>query len=240
MTAAVGPTPGPTLGLSLPLFNEDALVVEVVEDILAVADLSELSVVLALVDNGSQDGTGDRIRTLALRHPERILTVHLPENQGYGGGILAGLQVLQDRVQPRLLGWCWGDGQVDPAVLPVLVQLCDAGASLAKARRVQRLDGLARKGVSAAYAAVLAALGCRVPDVNGCPKVFAAGLLQRFPLTHRDWFLDAELVLALNEAGEPIVDAPTVMAPRRAGRSKVRLGTLAEFVVNLGRRRLQL
>ena len=133
----------------------------------------------------------------AERHGPAVLPVSLRDDAGYGGGIKAGLRALLSGPRPPVLGWAWGDGQVDPGVLGVLHGLCAGGADLAKARRMDRRDGLQRLAVTTLYAATLRALGVRTPDVNGCPKLFPIAVLEELALQSADWFLDPEAVIAL-------------------------------------------
>ncbi len=223
-----------SLGLAVPLLNEEALIDEVATDLISALDAASVPFRLALVDNGSTDRTGVLVDRLTERD-QRVLGVHLVQNQGYGGGILAGIRALASAGLPEVVGWCWGDGQVDPSVLPVLYQACREGAMLAKARRVERQDGLQRKIITRGYAAVTRAMGVRTEDVNGCPKLLRREAWLGLEPRHTDWFLDAEVVLGAEARGWTIADAPVVMRPRRAGKSKVKLATVLEFVANLGR-----
>ena len=224
-----------SLGLSVPLFNEEALVEAVVAELVAALEAGEVPFRLALVDNGSRDDTGALVDALA--QDPRILAVHVSPNRGYGGGILAGLAALAGEGH-EVLGWTWGDGQVDPTVIPGLYRLCLEGADLAKARRTERQTGPARRLVSAGYEAVTRALGVRTRDVNGCPKLLRAEALTALAPRHTDWFLDAEVVLGVESRGLRVAELPVVMRPRAAGESKVRARTLLEFVGNLARWRV--
>lgn len=221
-----------SLGLSVPLYNEAALVEQVVAEIVGALEQGGVPFRLALVDNGSTDGTTEIVDRLA---GPGVRAIHLTPNQGYGGGILAGLRALEAEGLPEVVGWCWGDGQVDPAILPGLYQACLDGAALAKARRVERQDGLQRRVITTGYGAVCRALGLRTPDVNGCPKLLRCEAWEELRPTHADWFLDFEVVAGVEARGWKVADAPAVMRPRRAGKSKVRWSTVGEFVVNLGR-----
>lgn len=229
------------LALAVPLYNEGPLVDAVVADILAAMAGRPLR--LALVDNGSTDQTRERVQAWADHAPEQVLPVLADQNQGYGGGILLGLEALladppvvaaADRAA---IGWAWGDGQVDPAVLPVLLDQLDDGADIAKARRTSRQDGWRRRGITTAYALVTRAMGMRTRDVNGCPKLMRVSTLRQLAPTHRDWFLDPELVFAAEQAQLRIADTPVVMRARTAGKSHVRWATVWEFATNLGKLR---
>lgn len=223
------------LGLAVPFFNEGPLVTGVVTELRRALDATGVEWRLALVDNGSTDETAARIDASA---SARILPLHLAENAGYGGGILHGLHVLRDRFAPPFIGWAWGDGQVDPSVLPALLADCEAGAALAKVRRVRREDGLQRRVITAGYQRATRALGIRTTDVNGCPKLFRAERLWALSPSSQDWFLDPELVFGLEAEGARIEDHPATMRPRAAGRSKVSWGTVAGFSVALLKWRL--
>ena len=225
-----------TLGLSVPLYDEEALVEAVVAEIIGALEAGDVPFRLALVDNGSRDRTGEIVDRLAA--DPRVMAVHVSPNRGYGGGILAGIAALQERGDCGVLGWCWGDGQVDPAVIPALYEACLAGADLAKARRTERRTGMDRRLVSAGYEVVTQALGVRTRDVNGCPKLLRAEAWEAVGAVHRDWFLDAEVVLEVEARRMRVAERPVVMRERAAGESKVRLGTVLEFVGNLARWRL--
>ena len=106
---------------------------------------------------------------------------------------------------------------------------------LAKAQRIERRDGWQRFAVTKTYAATMRLLGVRTPDVNGCPKLLRREAWEALAPQSTDWFLDPEVVLATEERGWQITNAPVVMQARMAGQSKVRLSTSLEFVVNLTR-----
>lgn len=225
-----------SLGLSVPLYDEEALVEAVAREIIAALDAEHVPFRLALVNNGSRDGTGAIVDRLA--EDPRVLAVHVTPNRGYGGGILAGIAALRATGADEVIGWCWGDGQVDPAVIPGLYRACLGGADLAKARRTERRTGLQRRLVSAGYEAVTRALGVKTRDVNGCPKLLRAEAWEALGAVHQDWFLDAEVVLGVESRGMRVAELPVVLRERRAGESKVKLGTVLEFVGNLARWRV--
>ena len=90
-----------TLGLSIPLYNEATLVTEVVASIHAALQQAQIQSTLVLVNNGSEDRTGEIVDDLAI--PGEIEVVHLRQNHGYGGGILAGLAHLDDKARVELV-----------------------------------------------------------------------------------------------------------------------------------------
>ena len=220
-----------SLGLAVPLYDEAPLVDEVVGAYVDVLRRSETDWRLVLVDNGSRDGTRAAVDRWA--QTDGVEVVYLDENAGYGGGIQAGLARLREGVAPELIGWGWGDGQVDPAVLPALVAACLHGADLAKVRRVSRHDGWRRRVITRSYAGINRLLGSRSADVNGCPKVMWRQRFDEIGPQSMDWFLDPELVWQAEARGWVVAELPAAMRARRAGQSKVRWTTVLGFSARL-------
>ena len=219
----------PPLGLSIPLFNEEADVVEVVNELRATLKAAKIPSALVLVNNGSSDSTGKLINQLAAKD-ESLLAIHLEENGGYGGGILAGMRQLQTPI----LGWVWGDGQVRPdVVVDTYEALINTGACLAKAKRTLREDGRQRWFVSKAYNLVLRGMGSKLSDANGCPKLFTRDTWERLSPSSTDWFLDPEVVLRALELGLIWTEVDAVMHARSGGASKVHRETVVEFIEHL-------
>lgn len=104
------------LGLSIPMYNEEGATEQVLHQIMYVLRKAEISFHLAVVNNGSTDSTGSIVDHLAQQFSE-IIPIHFPENQGYGGGIQAGMRALEP-LNLDIVGWMWGDGQILPDVLP--------------------------------------------------------------------------------------------------------------------------
>ena len=225
------------LGLVIPLFNEEALVTEVVASIHAILAAEDIDHTIVLVNNGSTDGTAAMVDDLA--QAENVIAIHFRENAGYGGGILAGLAWFEQSGLPDVVGWCWGDGQVNAKVLPALFEACVKGAHLAKVTRKERHDGLKRQAITTAYAATTRALGIRTTDVNGCPKLMTRDAFHQLQLQSADWFLDAEAIIGAEQRGWRIASQTVPMLRRKAGKSKVNLGTVFEFVWNLSKWRVQ-
>jgi glycosyltransferase involved in cell wall biosynthesis len=213
--------------------DEEELVASVVARLVAALEQDGVPFRLVLVDNGSRDRTGELVDGLAA--DTRIEALHLSPNAGYGGGILAGLQWLAAQPDVDVLGWAWGDGQVDPAALVPLYEACRSGAQLAKARRTVRDDGRRRRMLTAAYSSVMRVFGVATPDVNGCPKLLRREAYTSLAPRSSDWFIDAEVVLGTEARAWRIVEVAVVMEPRQGGQSKVKLATVAEFALNLVR-----
>jgi glycosyltransferase involved in cell wall biosynthesis len=228
----------PELSLVIPCYNEAESIRNTVTRLVEAFGARRVRLELVLVDNGSTDDTGAIIdKLVAEGMPAVRETVDL--NQGYGYGVLCGLQ----RCRGRLVGILGADGQVDAQDV---VRLYDVAArartpKLVKVRRRFRMDGFTRKIVSIAYNGVanLAYGGLRSIDLNGTPKIFPRAYLAPMALESRDWFLDAEIMIKAKQLGLDVFEMNVLAHMREGGRSNVRVGTCWEFVKNLVRWRLR-
>jgi glycosyltransferase involved in cell wall biosynthesis len=204
------------LGLSIPLYDEADCCEPVILGLLEALRAERVGFQLALVDNGSRDDTGRIVTRLGASQPE-VLALHLERNAGYGGGILAGLR----RLRTPILGWYWGDGQVEAEVLVACWRLlCEQELDLVKARRVVRQDGLQREAITRVYRAVMkTGFGVDTMDVNGCPKLLTRAAYEALDLRSQDWFLDPECLLKARELGLAMAEVDAVMRPRPVGES---------------------
>lgn len=218
------------LSLAIPLYNEEANVEAVAEDLLRTLRAAGLDFELVLVDNGSRDRTGALLDALAAANPE-VRKVTVAVNQGYGWGVLQGLAASSGEV----VGFMGGDGQTDPGdVVRVYRKLVDEGLSFAKVRRVRRHDGPVRLLVTVLANLVFRlALGLRTSDVNGTPKLLRRELYESLDLRSKDWFVDAEVMVKCARRGVRFGEVPVTFGARARGSSHVRLATLLEFLRNI-------
>ena len=220
-----------SLGLSIPMYNEEGAADQVIHQTMYVLRKANIPFQLAVVNNGSTDSTGTIIDNLSTQNPE-ITPIHFNINQGYGGGILAGMRTLTAQ-NLDCVGWMWGDGQVLPDVLPKLVKACSEGIHLAKAERTRREDGLLRKVISKGYSIAMKSTSAASGDINGCPKIFRLDAWEALTVESQDWFLDAEVILESGRNGFQIHQESVTMQPRQYNKSKVNVRTVLEFGVNI-------
>jgi glycosyltransferase involved in cell wall biosynthesis len=90
----------------IPCFNESEGLLDLIDECRKVIDSSDYSLGFILVDNGSKDGSKAIFKSLEGKYAN-IEIVSLPENQGYGGGIIAGL----NSSKAQIIGWTHADLQ---------------------------------------------------------------------------------------------------------------------------------
>lgn len=216
-----------SLGLVVPMYNEaenaEIVIKELYQNLQHIQNFR-----LVVVNNGSTDHTDKILQQLHIDFD--FIYLCLEKNQGYGGGILDGMKLIDNC---DIVGWMWGDNQIDSAIVPVLYQAICNGSSIAKTIRIERQDGRFRKVQSMIYAKILSNMGIFLKDLHGCPKLFRRDVWKQLRCTHRDWFLDAQSMITALEHGYDIYETNAIMKPRLHGKSKVNIQTSLEFMKNL-------
>ncbi len=208
--------------LVIPLWNEARNIDQLVE-MLRQAKFSEDGMKeVVLVNNGSQDYTGDLIDEWAQKH-DWINPVHLAENLNYGGGVYEGFRHCQSEV----VAYIPGDLQVHVDDLLKLWKEYQLQAGnfvekpllFIKGNRTIRMDGFETRFVSRVYTFLAnQLLKIRVKDVNGLPKMFNKDLLQFLPDERMTTFVfDAQLLFAARKQRWSVSEVPVTFHARRVG-----------------------
>jgi dolichyl-phosphate beta-glucosyltransferase len=127
----VGGVPGPRWSVIIPAYNEAARVPTYLKEIQAYFEGRDESYEVIVVDDGSQDGTADRVREVAAGRPG--VTVHaLDRNRGKGHAVRAGMA----RAVGALRLMADADGATPITEVARLEAAVAAGADLAVGSRV--------------------------------------------------------------------------------------------------------
>ncbi len=208
------PSPVPNLSVVVPLYNEEASLAFLVEQLLAAVRPIGRSFELILVDDGSRDGTAELLRQQAQQVPE-LVAVLLRRNYGQTAAMAAGFAISRGGVIITLDG----DLQNDPADIPLLLERLDQGYDLVSGWRHKRQDAAISRLLPSLLANRLigGVTGVRLHDYGCSLKAYRREVLADLNLygeLHR--FLPA---LAFIE-GARIGEVKVNHHPRRFGKSK--------------------
>jgi dolichol-phosphate mannosyltransferase len=207
-------TESPALSVVVPLYNEEANVLILQEELRAA--LTGLDYEIIFVDDGSVDRTAERIEAAG-----NIRLIRFEKNSGQSAAIYAGLITARGET----LVIIDGDLQNDPADIPKLLAEIARGADLVCGYRVKRRDTLVRRATSRIANAVRSRYTKDGVRDTGCTlkaiRRECVSTLLPFKGMHR--FIPA-LVKA---AGYRLVEVPVNHRARRFGHSKYGLGNRA-------------
>lgn len=158
--------------LVIPCYNESENLVNLVERCKYLLNEKD-DIEVIIVDNGSTDNSSEVLAEILLNyHDERLRSVRVKKNQGYGHGILVGLE----ESFGDILGWTHADLQTDPldflkATL-LISKTEDSKLVFIKGKRYGRpfLDVCFTWGMSLVEWLIL---GTRLWDINAQPTVFS-------------------------------------------------------------------
>ncbi|AGA35174.1 glycosyl transferase, family 2 [Thioalkalivibrio nitratireducens DSM 14787] len=212
------PPPAPFLSVIVPFFNEAENAEKLVEEVTTVLGDYRGMWELLCVDDGSDDGTAERLERKAATVPERIRVLRLRRNFGQTAALQAGI----DASRGELIAMLDGDLQNDPADLPRMVdELLERDLDLLTGWRRNRQDGYFLRLLPSkiANALIRRVTGVRIRDYGCGTKVFRGEVLRRIRLfgeMHRFIPVWIAGVTAPSRIGE----TPVHHRPRTGGRSK--------------------
>lgn len=192
----------------IPCFNEEENLPRLIQHLESIIEVSKFSFVL--VDNGSTDGSAEILRKVI--NP-KIRVVPLDVNQGYGGGIQAGLM----QCTSQFVGWMHSDLQTSPTVL-LGEQFQTASNTLIKGQRTGRrfLERLFTVGMAIIESLIFRQ---RLWDINGQPTIFPREWFEKFENPPKDFSLDLYLYVQARRSGLTIVRPRVEFGERFAGSS---------------------
>jgi glycosyltransferase involved in cell wall biosynthesis len=209
-----GGTSSPELSVIVPLYNEEENLPMLQEE-LRVA-LRGLDYEIVFVDDGSVDGTADRIEAAP-----NVRLIRFAKNAGQSAAIHAGLTAARGATVVVIDG----DLQNDPADIPKLLREISNGADLVCGYRLKRRDTVVKRLTSRIANSVRSRYTKDGVRDTGCTlkamRRECVDTLVPFKGMHR--FIPA-LVKA---GGYRIVEIPVNHRPRRFGQSKYGLGNRA-------------
>ncbi|HHF7345868.1 TPA: glycosyltransferase family 2 protein [Legionella feeleii] len=201
------------LSIIIPVYNEVDNVEPLYEEIVATLSATDFPYEVIFVDDGSKDGTVEKLYSLSQRYSNFRVVYH-KRNFGQSAAFLSGAKA----ARYALLVTLDGDGQNDPADIPRLVEQVQDFRTVVLGNRKKRDDNYLRKLSSRIGNSVRQRLlhdGC--PDTGCSLKLFPREAFLALPhFNHLHRFLPA----LFKRAGFKLVNLPVNHRPRRHGVSK--------------------
>jgi glycosyltransferase involved in cell wall biosynthesis len=211
----------------LPAYNEVDNITPLIDEILNTFSISDNygPIEIIVVDDGSTDGTRERIRELSAAYPA-VIGLFLSRNFGQSAALSAGIkQSTGDYIVP-----IDADRQNDPADIPKLLDKLGEGYDCVSGWRQDRDDPL-RKTIPSAIQTQLARW--TGPDIHdfGCTlKAYRADALENIALYgERHRYIPAQLY----NRGYRITELPVNHRPRAEGQTKYGPARLLKGFVDL-------
>jgi dolichol-phosphate mannosyltransferase len=207
----------PDLAVVVPVHNESANLAPLLEEIRAALD-GRIAFEIVYVDDGSGDETPRVLAELSARHPPLRAFRHV-RNCGQSAAVRTGVRM----ARAPLVATLDGDGQNDPADIPLLLEKYraangdDARPLLIAGQRAQRRDtGLRRLSSRIANGVRAWLLDDATPDTGCGLKLFARDHFLALPFfDHLHRFMPA---LFIREGGR-VLSVPVNHRPRERGQS---------------------
>jgi glycosyltransferase involved in cell wall biosynthesis len=220
----------PKLSITMPTYNEEEIIQQVVADLQTCFNRNELDYELVIVNNGSKDNTLNILEELN-KKDSRIRYINIEHNQGYGWGIINGLK----NCHGEIIGYIDGDNQIEPEDIVTLYRIIqEKKGQFIKGIRKSRKDGILRIIESLCYNSLFKFIFfTNISDINAKPKMFTKTFYQKLNLESKDWFVDAEIVIKSIKMGIKPLEHQVKFNERKKGKSNVKLNTTLEFIKNL-------
>jgi glycosyltransferase involved in cell wall biosynthesis len=219
--------PAPVLSLVVPLYNEEECVQALHEKIRAVGEGLGIPYEVLFVDDGSRDGTHERLLGIA-GQDAHVRVIRFRKNYGQTAAMAAGF----DHARGDIIVSMDGDLQNDPADIPLLLAKMDEGYDVVCGWRKDRRDKFWTRRLPSRIAnwIIGRVTGVRIHD-NGCSlKAYRASVIKRVALyaeMHR--FIPAMAAQADARIAEIIV----THHPRRLGKSKYGIGRVWRVLLDI-------
>jgi len=217
---AKNPSANKKLSIAVPCYNEVKNVPLIIEAFKkAVANRKNIEVIL--VNNGSTDDSANVFEAALSKEENGIFKlVNVVKNQGYGFGILSGLEAASGDV----LAWTHADMQTDPADVIKGFDLYLAQGNTETFIKGKRKNRAALEFLFTFGMQMVASLALKtyLDDINAQPKIFSKNFYEKFIKNQapKDFSLDLFVLYTAKKQGLKIKEIEVNFAKRMFGEAK--------------------
>lgn len=214
------------LSVVIPVYNEAENLLPLFEEVTDALLCLDDSWEVLFVDDGSDDATPKLLDELASKE-ERIKVLRFRRNFGQTAAMMAGM----DHAAGQVIVVLDGDGQNDPADIPMLLEKLGQGYDVVSGWRRDRHDGWLRTKLSNLANALIARMtGVKLHDIGCSLKAYRRDVIQsvrlygemhRFVPIYASWW------------GAEVTEVPVNHRPRTRGTSNYGFERIAKVFLDL-------
>ncbi len=169
-----------------------------------------------VVNDGSQDYTGEMLEELARVYPQVRIVQH-PTNQGYGGALRSGFAA----ATKEWIFYTDGDAQYDPRELVKLVQALRSDTDVVNGYKISRQDPLHRIIIGKLYHHIVRLMfGFKLRDVDCDYRLIRRRVFNEVKLESTSGTICLEMVKKIQDFGYTFVQVPVHHYHRAYGKSQ--------------------
>ena len=215
----------PSLSVFFHAYNDAPSLPALIHKTFAVLEREVDDYEVIVVNDGSQDNTGEVLERLRREFAPRMRVVTHPENRGYGGALRTGFE----SATGEFVFYTDGDSQYDVEELPRLLELVSPTTGLVNGYKLERHDPAHRVWIGAIYNLCARLLfRIRIRDIDCDYRLIRRTLLESIRLTSTSGTICVELVRKLELSGCEVKEIGVHHYPRLYGSSQFfRLRSLA-------------
>lgn len=196
----------------MPAYNEEKNIEKTICDLLKTADKLNISMEIAVVDDGSSDSTGEIISTL-IKNDSRIIPAKHETNRGFGEAVRTGIAHSK---KDRLL-LVPADGQFDPAEINAFLQALEEYDLVIGVRDKRSGYGAFRQFVSFIYISLVKLLfGDCYRDTNWV-QAWRHEIFEKVKTDSKGVFILQETITRAKRAGYKVGEVESEHLERKDG-----------------------
>ncbi len=193
--------------VALPVYNEVDYVDDVLDQVLRHSDR------ILVVDDGSTDGTADKLDARRAASPGRIDVIHHPQNRGYGAGLQSAFAYTLEHGYAGIVTLdC--DGQHQPHRIPSFIAAAESADIVSGSRYLEKFAGddeppAERMQINRRITAEInERLGFKLTDAFCGFKAYRAEALRAMTITNNGYAMPLELWVQAAAAKLRVIELP--------------------------------
>ena len=213
------------LSLIIPCYNEEKNIPLLIEKCKPLLETKKIEIIL--VDNGSTDNTENILKKYQ-GFDKSLKTIKLKENRGYGGGILAGLDIAKN----EFIGWTHADLQANPKDCIIFLQYIEKSKdplnTFLKGKRYGRnlIDRFFTVMMTIFEFVLLKSV---LIDINAQPTIFHKEFFKKWNNPPNDFSLDLYAFFFAKKLNMNIIRFPVYFGQRIYGQSSWNRGFIDRY-----------